>query len=198
MSIRKFTVDLKGASPLSFSRHHTTPKLTQKETPEQWEQRTWREKLHYNPDTLECFIGPMFFKNGLSEAAKFANIKIPGQRNATYTKHFERGVIVSDPAPLLSNSAVVTKDTVQSETFYVPADGVRGGGKRVDRTFPVVTPWSTTVIFQVWDDVIGEEIFLRILKEFGLFIGIGRFRPQNNGYYGRFTIVDYSVEQQII
>ena len=27
-----------------------------------------------------------------------------------------------------------------------------------------------------------------ILREAGKFIGIGRFRPRNNGYYGRFDV----------
>jgi hypothetical protein len=32
------------------------------------------------------------------------------------------------------------------------------------------------------------EIFERCLKEAGNLIGVGRFRPQNGGYFGRFTV----------
>jgi hypothetical protein len=31
-------------------------------------------------------------------------------------------------------------------------------------------------------------VFLRTLEAAGRFIGIGRFRPRNNGRYGRFAV----------
>jgi hypothetical protein len=189
MSIRIFTVELTGISPLSFSRKHDTPKVVENETPEAWEKRTWREKLHYMPDTLECYIPPMGFKNGLSESAKSLNEKIPGKRNSTYTKKFERGVVCDQPAML-----GIKRDDFLSEELFVPSDGVRGGGKRVWRTFPVVSTWRATAVFQVLDDVIDEAIFRKVLREFGLFIGLGRFRPQNNGYYGRFKVSSVEIQ----
>jgi hypothetical protein len=190
--LRNFTAELKGISPISFSRHHDTPKVTAKEPADEWEKRTWREKLHYN-DESEVFIPPMAFKNGISEAARFLNLKIKGKGNATYTKHFERGIICQVPALL-----GVNKDDVQSETLFVPSDGKRGGGNRVNRTFPVIPQWNTVAIFQVWDEIIDEEVFRRVLTEFGLFIGVGRFRPQNNGYYGRFIVQSINVEATTI
>jgi hypothetical protein len=131
----------------------------------------------------------MAFKNALAEAARYLGLKIPGKRNATYTKHFERGVICQVPALL-----GIQKDEVQGERVYVPADGVRGSGKRVYRTFPVIPSWECTVIFEVLDDVISPEVFLRVLKECGLFIGLGRFRPKRNGYYGRFVVDNLGIE----
>ena len=53
----------------------------------------WRERLHVNSDGY-VFIPPMAFKNCISEIAKYRSDKIPGKRNATYTKHFESGVLV--------------------------------------------------------------------------------------------------------
>jgi hypothetical protein len=38
------------------------------------------------------------------------------------------------------------------------------------------------------DETITEEVFKLHLEESGKFIGIGRFRPQNNGFYGRFKV----------
>jgi hypothetical protein len=190
LTIRHFTTALEGISPLSFSRHHDTAKTTAKETAAQWEERTWREKLHYNTKG-EIFIPPMAFKNGIAEAARFLNLKIPGQKNATYTKHFERGVICDAPAML-----GVHKDDVKSETLFLPSDGKRGGGSRVNKTFPVLAQWNATTIFQILDDLIDEDLFRRVLNEFGLFIGVGRFRPQNNGYYGRFIVKNIHVDVQ--
>jgi hypothetical protein len=44
------------------------------------------------------------------------------------------------------------------------------------------------VTFHILDDVISPDVFEQHLKDAGNFIGIGRFRPRNNGYYGRFSV----------
>jgi hypothetical protein len=82
----------------------------------------------------------------------------------------------------------VKKDEVPGEWLFVPSDGKRGSGKRVDRCFPVVHEWKGDVQFHILDDVITPDVFEQHLKDAGNFIGIGRFRPRNNGYYGRFKV----------
>ena len=42
--------------------------------------------------------------------------------------------------------------------------------------------------FFVLDETITEDVFLNHLTQAGQFIGIGRFRPRNNGFYGRFAV----------
>ena len=117
------TARLKSVSPYSQSRHHDTEKLA-KELPKDFEARTWRERLHYDADG-RVFIPPMCFKNCLSEAAKFLSRQIPGKGKATYTKHFEAGVLVPEPLIL-----PLKKDDVKGEWLFLPADGKRGSGKR--------------------------------------------------------------------
>ena len=77
---------------------------------------------------------------------------------------------------------------VKGEWLFVPSDGVRGSGKRVDKCFPVIHEWGGNVTFHVLDETITEDVFLNHLKQAGAFIGIGRFRPRNNGFYGRFAV----------
>lgn len=175
------TATLKSVSPYSQSKFHDTPKLD-KESGGDYEVRTWRERQHVD-DKGNIYIPPMAFKNCIAEAAKFLSEKIPGKGKATYTKHFEAGVLVMDPVPL-----GVKKDDVPGEWFFVPSDGRRGGGSRVKRCFPVVREWTGEVVFHVLDDTITEDVFQHHLSEAGKFIGIGRFRPRNNGFYGRFTV----------
>lgn len=129
----------------------------------------------------------MAFKNCISEAAKFLSIQIPGKGKATYTKHFEAGVLVMDLVSL-----GIKKADTPGEWFFVPSDGKRGGGKRVERCFPVVREWEADVTFHILDDTITEDVFTHHLKEAGKFIGIGRFRPRNNGFYGRFSVTKVS------
>lgn len=179
------TVKLKSASPYSQSRLYSeaeVPKL-EKESHADRDLRCWRFHQHYDPKTGEVFIPPMALKNALMEAAQYLGEKIPGKRNATWTKHFMAGVLCADPVPL-----GVNKDKTQCESFPCHADGKRGSGTRVTRTFPVIREWSGTATFLIFDETITEQAFRHHLEEAGKFIGIGRFRPRNGGFYGRFAI----------
>lgn len=172
---------LASVSPYSQSRHYTTEKLN-KELARDYEARTWRDRLHAD-ENGEVFIPPMSFKNCLSEAAKFLGVQIPGKGKSTYTKHFEAGVLVTDALRL-----GIKRDDVKGEWLFVPSDGIRGSGKRVDKCFPIIPQWSGEVTFYVLDDTITEDVFKHHLEQAGAFIGIGRFRPRNNGFYGRFKV----------
>lgn len=179
--MRTATVTLKSISPYSQSRYHGTEKQD-KEIARDYEKRTWRERQHAD-ENGQVFIPPMAFKNCLSEAAKFLSIQIPGKGKATYTKHFEAGVLVTDALTLPDR-----KDEVEGEWLFVPSDGKRGGGSRVEKCFPVIRNWSGDVTFYVLDETITPEVFEDHLRQAGQFIGIGRFRPRNNGFYGRFDV----------
>lgn len=187
--MRQIIATLKSVSPYSQSRYHDTPKL-EKETSHDWETRTWRERLHVNEDGF-VFIPPMAFKNCLSECAKYLGMQIPGKGKNQYTKHFVAGVMVTDPLVLS-----IKADDIKGEWLYVPPDGVRGGKKRVPKCFPLIPKWDGDVIFYVLDDTITEEVFRYHLEQAGKFIGVGRFRPINNGYYGRFEVLELVVADQ--
>lgn len=176
-------VTLKSITPYSQSKHYDVPKL-EKEQAKDYEARTWRERLHYVEETNEIFIPPMALKNCLSEVAKYLGQQIPGKGKSTYTKHFEAGVMIIDPIML-----GIKKDDVRGEWLFVPSDGVRGSGKRVEKCFPVIPEWKSETTVHILDDTITKEAFEKHLREAGQFIGMGRFRPRNNGYYGRFEVV---------
>ena len=179
--MRTIVAKVSGFSPYSQSKHYDVPFLP-KEGKDKYEQRTWRERCHVDKDGY-LFIPPMAFKNCLSEIAKFLGEQIPGRGKNTYTKHFEAGVIVMDPIRL-----PIKKEDVEGEWYHVPSDGVRGSGKRVMKCFPVVREWSGELKAYILDETITLEVFEKHLREAGNFIGIGRFRPRNNGYYGRFIV----------
>lgn len=174
-------VTIEGISPYSQSRPHETPKLS-KEIPRDYEARTWKERLHIDKNG-KVFIPPMAFKNCIAEVAKFLTIQIPGKGKATYTKHFEAGVLVTEPMTL-----PIKKDDVSGEWLFVPADGKRGGGKRVWKCFPCIQEWGGVIQFHILDETITEDVFAQHIEEAGKFIGLGRFRPRNNGFYGRFKV----------
>lgn len=171
-----------GIAPLSFSRYYEAPKK-EKETPLAYDERTWRERLHYD-DKGMVFIPKMALKWCLTDAAQMLGMKVVGRGRATFTSIFTSGILVLDDMPL-----GLPKDKIQSERLFVPSNGKRGSGTRVWRTFPLVPhPWKVDCRVYVLNKLITREIFAEHLAEAGRFIGLGRFRPQRGGFYGRFAL----------
>lgn len=190
--MKKVTVTITGTAPISFSRPIIEKKKTG-ETHDDFENRTWRDRVHLDSDGC-AFIPPMALKNCLSEVAKYLGESVPGKGKATYTKNFEAGVMVIDP--MLLN--VKAKD-IEGERLFVPASGKRGDGKRVWKTFPMIRKWTTEAIIYLLDPVLTgkPEKVQEYLEHAGKFIGMGRFRPRNNGFYGRFEISNFQVEDVV-
>ena len=180
--MKRYIARLKGTSPISFSRYHAMPKLSG-ESDAAYEERTWRERLHTNADGN--VVIPLFaFKNALDAAAKYESRKIPGRRNATYTKHVQSGVMVESAVVL-----PIKKKDVKGEWRFVPADGMPGGAKRVMKCFPIIQEWEGEVSFAVLDETVTRDVLEEFLQVAGSFIGIGSFRPENRGIWGRFRVV---------
>lgn len=177
--MRTCTVTIEGQSPYSASRAHCAEKLP-KETPDAYEERTWREKAHVEQGNV--IIPPMAFKIGLDRAAKMLGRQIPGKGKATYTKFFESGVIVTAPVPIAPEAAI------ECERVHANADGVRGSGKRVWRKFPKVSEWNGKVTFHIIADEITTDIFEEAVRYAGIAVGVGRFRPERGGFFGRYAV----------
>jgi hypothetical protein len=178
-------VELVSASPLGFSKFYSKEDVPLndecRETPDKYEERTWRNRLHVQDG--HAIIPSMAFKNCISAAAKFLSMQIRGKGKKTYTKSFEAGVMVPEPLILPDLAENVTGVWV-----HVPSDGVRGGSRRVMKKFPVIPKWNGTVSFYILDELITEEVFMKHIEAAGRFIGLLFWRPINNGMYGRFTV----------
>jgi len=180
--MKKVIATLESAAPYGQSRYYKVEKL-EKESDKDYEARTWRNRLHVD-EKGEVFIPPMAFKHCLAQAAKYLSRKIPGKGTQTYTKHFEAGVMCTDPVGL-----GIDVDAVPGLWLFVPANGTPGGGKCVMKCFPRIDHWRADVSFHVLDETITKAVFTEHLIEAGKFIGIGFFRPRNRGYWGRFEVV---------
>lgn len=179
---------LKSASPYSQSRnidpmdHPKKPK----ETHDAAEERLWRNRLHVD-STGHVFIPPTAFENAIREAAKRLAISVPGKGKTLYSKYFEAGIQIPEGIRLS-----VKADDVPGERLFVPSDGRAGGGKRVYKRFPRIDGWQGELMIYVFDDLIPEAVFRKVLESSGQLVGIGRFRPQSRGFYGRYTVESFS------
>jgi hypothetical protein len=173
------TATLSSVGAYSQSRAHEAEKLP-RETANDYEERTWREKAHMLDGKV--YIPPMSFKMALDRAAKMLGRQVPGKGKSTYTKFFESGVLCTEPV------FIGPASIIQCERVHANADGVRGSGKRVWRKFPRIDAWTADVPFHVLASEITPEVFDEHLRQAGSFVGIGRFRPEKGGFFGRFKV----------
>lgn len=183
--MKQAIASLESISPYGQSKYYNVEKLNDKESHEDYEKRTWRERCHSTADG-NIFIPPMAFKKSLEIAASYLSMKIPGQASAKYTKHFKSGILVKDPVVL-----PIKKKDVFGNWLFVPSNGVAGGGKRVMKCFPLIESWEGDVVYYILDEIITESVFLKTLEEAGNFIGIGHFRPERGGFQGRYKVNDF-------
>jgi len=182
------TITLIGLTPYSQSHQHEEPKL-EGEDHDAYDRRTWPSKLNITERNgqLTVVVPAHGFHQAIIAAAKYSKRQIPGQGKATWTKKFEAGIsLLEDP------SLDIDPTTVKPITISANADGVRGSGRRVTRRFPIMNAWSTTFDVYILDPIITEEVFREMLEITGMFIGLGRFRPEKGGGNGRFKLSEMS------
>lgn len=185
--MRACLASIVGTVPYSQSAHldeEDDPKLP-KESAADWDRRLWRRKALVDAEG-HVVVPAMALKMAVDEAVKRLAIQLPGRGKTTYSKFFVAGQICS------ANWRIgVHIDDVTPQKVWANVDGVRGSGKRVKRLFPVYSRWAGVAQFHILDDVIPVEIFERALREAGQLIGIGRFRPEKGGLYGRFQVREF-------
>lgn len=185
MDISVASLHISGISPLSQSRQHDDEKL-KGESFGDYDLRTWRSKLNVSDiNGKKTVILPAHgVQQCVAAAAKYSKRQIPGQGKATWTAKFTAGIaLLSDPA------LNIDPMTVGSIVISANADGVRGSGKRVMRKFPQIPEWESKFDIHILDPIITEEVFREMVEIAGMFIGLGRFRPEKGGTNGRFKIV---------
>lgn len=182
---------IKGVTPIIYGKVAESKK-EKGEGAEAYDLRVAMERAYINADGIPYFPGAAL-KNMLTEAAKFRSETVPGKGKATFTKHFEAGIIC--PEPIITNK---TKADIKIVPFFVPADGKKGGTTRVFRNFPrLPQDYEATGKLYVIDTVLTERIekVKEYLEEAGKFIGLMTFRPRRGGEYGRFQVVEFSYKE---
>ena len=173
---------LKSLTPVTFGKFHQEEKLP-KELHDAYEKRTWKAKAHYT-DAGRVKIPGAMIGNCIRESAKFMSLQIPGKGKATYTKHFDSGIIITNDI-----DTGLTREQLQGDVRHVPSDGRPGGTTRVIKVFPIVPEWHGDIVVKIGDDIITSDVFEQVVRNAGNLIGIGTWRPRNRGMNGRFELV---------
>ncbi len=176
--MKRFLAQLESVSPYAQGRYHDTPRES-RESDSAYEERTVLQKLHVAAGQI--FIPPMAVKLCLEKTAQYLGEKVPGKGQMTYTKFVRQGLLCSEPILLH-----LTPDAVRLEKVFVPSQPTKPKSGRVWKWFPVLDQWTGELSIIAVDDLFTREILLRHLTVGGLINGIGVWRPENSGLWGKF------------
>lgn len=192
--IKEAKAEIRGLSPLSWSKPlPDTRDLSNQETHDAYDKRIWRDKIWTNKDGV-IKIPAINIKKLVEESARYLGLTVQGKKNKTWTKFFERGLMVTQDSLLDFH-----KDDLGFEDIYSSADGKKGGGTKVYKRFPIVPMgWTTTLVFTIMDQTITAPALFQHVQEGGKFVGFGRWAPWRGGSNGRFDIQKFWYDGKLI
>lgn len=190
---------LQSMAPLQYSKPITSKKDAS-ESHDAFEGRTWRERMHVDPNG-QCVIPAMAVKLALAATAQFLGETVPGGKRSTWTKHFAAGVMALQPMLLTDwDDKPILGKSVEGLRLFVPSDGKQGGGSRVWKVFPVIPSWKTVAEIHLIDQKLIEkpEKVKEYLERAGILNGFGAFSPRagkGRGHFGRFSVTKFTTSK---
>jgi len=176
-------ISLKSSAPYSQSQNIRDDRK-EGESWTEYEERIAPKRTHVNEDGF-VFIPPTALKWCLQSAADRLKMPLgPGYGKRTFPPLFRGGVEIGF-APIV---LPIRSEDVEYEWLYLNADGVRHSGKRIWRLMPKIREWEAEVECLVLEPLITKKVLRDHWVAAGRFIGIGRFRAEKSGYYGRFEV----------
>ena len=174
MKETKYSVKIIGSSPLLMNRYVEGTVEEIKVRKGDVRKRAVEDKLYLDSDG-KPYIPSAYLRGSLVEAGK--NVQIAGKRKATYSKVVGSCVVIyPDAIPLKGSWKPFTITAVNPMT--------KG---RMPVTRPKFDKWELEFEIIATDDIPREKLAI-ILEEAGRYVGIGDWRPQKKGMYGKFTV----------
>lgn len=132
----------------------------------------------YKGENGEIYQPSDHIEAALRYAAK--SFKIPGKRGATYGK--------------LVGSAITVEPFAiphKIQSWETDAKAVRVQKARVVRYRPRFDEWELDFTITILDEQLGVDVLKQIIDHAGKYSGLGDFRPQLSGKYGKFIVTSW-------
>lgn len=127
------------------------------------------------PNIFSCLIqAGKFHKNGKSKVTTLKSSLVPA------------GISLLDIVCPLNTKAF----EVDSRSVVIPATGGRIMAHR-----PRLDEWRTAFTLEVDDSMFSEEFVRLLVDDAGRKVGLGDFRPDRKGPFGKFAVVGWKVEK---
>lgn len=180
MKTKKYTVKVEGTSPYlmhKFGGAKDESTIT-KPRPGEPNWKAEAEDAIYRDEKQKIYIPSSQIHGCLINAGK--TMKIKGKGKATYSKIFGAFILV-EPACL----------TVSPQEYVIDERPVVIQRSRILRYRPKWEKWNLEFTICVMTDEISKEVLKSALEYGGSYVGIGDFRPEKKGPFGRFMITEF-------
>lgn len=136
----------------------------------------------YRLESGELAFPAAAFKKAIVSAAKGRKVGKLGLPGIVLASAFETCELI----PL------VHPDTGEALRDYaIDIRGARPQGQgMVRRARPRLDEWGCLVDFEYDDELVAEDLLRELLERAGRNVGVGNFRPEKSGRYGRFEVVE--------
>jgi len=170
--VKKLKATIQGKSPLLMHAYKgAEPSDLKNRTPqEQAEFHTYR-----NSKTRELYLPVENLMRALIAGAAYSK----GKGRASLQKTVAAGLFIEELHIGLGTDTFV----VDTRGVVIPA--TRG---RVERHRPRLDEWSGSFTVVYDEDLLSETNVKKILSDTGALVGLGDFRPERKGPYGRFSV----------
>lgn len=137
----------------------------------------WRGGLYWS-DKLGVYIPTANIRSAVVEGAKLSKLG----------KQIQRGTLILEDKVPLKYQGPKDPEQLWSDGGYYDCRSVVITGKRLMRYRPMFKDWSLTVEITYDPTQIEEAQLLRVTDAAGMLIGLGDFRPNKGGSFGRFSV----------
>jgi hypothetical protein len=180
--MKTYEVEIKGTTPLLFNKFNEAD-ITEKvkKRTGAFQEKNVADKL-YKTEDGQIYTPATHLIGCIGNAAK--EFKIPGKRTATYSKLVASSISV-EPFAIVHKKQ---KWDVFSISAVIPATRGRAMVHR-----PRLNEWNLSFSVSV-DDGVSEETLKNILDYAGTYVGIGDWRPQKKGQFGKFIVTKFELK----
>ena len=178
MEETRYEVSIKGASPLLMNRYVEGTLEEIKVRKGEARNKGPETKLYIDREG-KPYVPATYIRNAFIEAGK--SVKVQGKGKATYSK------ILGSLITIAPDCITIKPGTWEPYTITAVNPMTRG---RMSVTRPKFNEWSLDFQLTASDDIPDDKL-AAIIEEAGRYTGIGDWRPQKKGMFGKFIVTKF-------
>jgi hypothetical protein len=137
------------------------------------------------------WLGSLYFDKKIGPYIPTSNIRsclVEGGKLRKLGKAIQRGTLILENQSALHYIGSRDPDEMVLDNKFIDCRSVVISGKRLMRYRPIFREWELYVSIQFDSAVIDAQQLGQAMSDAGRLIGIGDFRPNKGGSYGRFEV----------
>lgn len=186
-AMKSIDVEIRGITPLlihKFGAEAEVGKKTRRVEVNNRDPREEAQKAAYIADDGTFYFSAFSIPNSMGNAG--SSHKATGSRKSLRFVVPSAVRMDSDTVTILNGSGPAKNFEVDARPVTIPA--TKG---RVMRYRPRFNEWGAKFLIHIDDELLSPEMAHQLLTEAGQSIGIGDFRPEKRGPFGRFRVTQW-------